>query len=110
VFDSWWDKYPLDKQQHAYATLLDLLGTDSLSEDQWQAALDRAVAIQQYIAEATYQSRKKDDDDPFRRMTCETPEEMKAVLGSAEDNSFVRMVHEETQAFIARVEEIRRRG
>jgi len=110
VFDAWWAKYPLDKQRHAYATLLELLGTESLSEGQWQAALDHAVEIQKYVAEATYRSRKKDHDDPFRRMTYETLEEMTAVLGSAEENSFVRMVNEETQRFIARVEEIRHRG
>ncbi|NLE57401.1 MAG: DUF4954 family protein [Planctomycetes bacterium] len=110
VFDGWWTRYPLDKQQHAFACLTDLLGRGSLSMDQWHAALDRAVQIQNYISEAVFSSRKKDDEDPFRRMVYQTPEEMEAVLGRAEDNSFVRQVREDTQSFITRVEEIRRRG
>ncbi|MGQ9649439.1 MAG: DUF4954 family protein [Phycisphaerae bacterium] len=110
VFDSWWAKYPLDKQQHAFACLTSLLGSNSPSKEQWHAALDRAVEIQQYIADAVFSSRKKDDEDPFRRMVYQTPEEMEVVLGRAEDNSFVRQVREETQVFISRIEEIRRRG
>ncbi len=110
VFDSWWAKYPRDKQQHAFACLTSLLGSDSPSMDQWHAALDRAVEIQNYIAEAVFSSRKKDHEDPYRRMVYQTPEEMEAVLGRAEDNSFVRQVREDTQAFITRVEEIRRRA
>ena len=43
-------------------------------------------------------------------MVYQTPEEMEVVLGRAEDNSFVRQVREETQVFISRIEEIRRRG
>jgi len=105
-----WEKYPLDKQRHAFASLLAVLGLDSLTPDTWASALDEAVRIQRYVAEQTYLTRRKDYDNPFRRAAYSTDEEMEAVLGNAEDNSFVRQVREETEAFEARVAAAKQRG
>jgi len=102
-YDELWQKYPADKQRHAMATLLAVEGADSLTPRLWHAALDRAVEIQRYISDETYASRKKDDENPFRRMVYDTPAEMRAVLGSADENSFVRQVRQETAAFEERV-------
>jgi hypothetical protein len=110
AYDRLWQKYPLDKQRHAFATLLDLLDVKSLTPQAWLAALDEAVRIQQYIADQTYQSRKKDFDNPFRQMMYSTSEEMAAVLGTAEGNSFVKQVRQETQAFAELAEAIKKRG
>src|SRR5690606_28899167 len=38
-YDLLWDRYPLDKQKHAYATLCRLYDTDCLSSEQWEDAL-----------------------------------------------------------------------
>ncbi len=51
------------------ATLLDLLGAKKLTAELWNAALDEAVRIQEYIRDQVYLSRKKDYDDPFRQTT-----------------------------------------
>jgi len=110
TYDQLWEKYPLDKQQHAYATLLELYGVETLTFDLWNKALDRAVEIQKYIAEQTYKSRKKDYDNTFRSMCYDTREEMEAVLGTAEDNSFVKQVRNDTEAFGQLVEIIKQRG
>jgi len=110
AYDRLWEKYPTDKRRHALASLRDLLGIENLTPQPWAAALDEAVAIQQYVADQTYQSRKKDYDNPFRRMTYTTPEEMAAVLGTAEGNSFVKQVRKETQEFAALVAAVRSRG
>jgi len=110
AYDRLWEKYPTDKRRHALASLRDLLGIKSLTPQAWAAALDEAVAIQQYVADQTYQSRQKDYDNPFRRMTYTTPEEMAAVLGTAEGNSFVKQVRQETQAFAALVTAVQSRG
>ncbi len=98
-YDELWEKYPLDKQRHAFATLLELLGAEELTSELWAGALDEAVEIQQYICEATRTSREKDYENHFRQITFETPEEMKAVVGDIEDNSFVKQVCEETKEF-----------
>lgn len=98
-YDRLWDEYPQAKQRHAFATLLDLLGEKKLTRDLWVSALNKAVEIQKYIAEQTYISRKKDYENPFRQTTFETPQEMQAVLGTAEKNSFVKQVRKETNQF-----------
>ncbi|MBE3070195.1 MAG: DUF4954 family protein [Planctomycetes bacterium] len=105
-----WERYPLDKQRHAFATLLDLLGARTLTAKAWAAALDEAVAIQEYVADQTYLSRKKDYDSPFRRMAYSSAEEMEAVIGSAEGNSFVKQVRRETEEFAALVKAVKARG
>jgi hypothetical protein len=105
----WQEKYPLQKRRHAYATLLAVLGTDELTEKHWSQALDRALEAQHYIAEQTYQSRKKDFENPFRQIACRNDAEKLAVFGTVEENPFVRQVREETQAFEQRVQSARSR-
>ncbi len=99
VYDQWWAEYPLRKQQHALATLQELLGTENLTPGAWGAAVQQAVGIQEFVRDQVYLSRKKDFDDPFRQTTFRNAAEMKAVVGTAEDNSFVAQVRQETDAF-----------
>lgn len=97
AYDKLWEKYPLDKQRHAFAALRSLVG--ELTAETWKASLDEAVRIQQFVCDQTRLSRKKDFDNPFRRMTFDSDAEMRAVMGDAEENSFVKQVSEETEAF-----------
>jgi len=106
-YDRLWAEYPLARCRHALATLTDLLGIEALDAEAWASALDQAVEIQKTIAEQTYQTRRKDDDNPFRQMSYDCPEQMQAVLGSAQANSFVTQVREATDTFARQVEAIR---
>jgi hypothetical protein len=108
-YDELWQAYPRQKQIHALAVLLDLLDAAELTPELWDAAVDEAVRIQEYVRDQVYATRKKDYDDPFRKITFRNAEEMKAVLGTAEDNSFVKQVRRETEAFKGQVESIRTR-
>ena len=110
AYDELWAAYPEAKQRHAFATLRDLLGRETLTAEAWADALDRAAEVQQEIADQVYATRKKDFDDPFRRMVYETDEEMAAVIGTIEDNSFVKETREATEAFTERAAAIRERG
>lgn len=105
-----WEAYPLEKQKHAWQTLCLLNETDCLNAAQWQAALDKTVAIQDTICEQVYVTRKKDYDNPFRRATYRTMEEMTAAIGTIEDNSFVKQVRQDTQQFKAAVEKIKKKN
>jgi len=109
-YNALWTKYPLEKQKHAYASLCTLLGTDTLTHDQWIAALDRAVKIQEYIRDQVYLSRKKDYDNLFRQNTYRTIAEMTAAIGSVEENSFIKQVRLETEEFKKHVAEIKQRN
>ncbi len=108
-YDTLWEKYPSEKQKHAYATLCEILGTDILTKEQWISALDKAKEIKEFIMEQVYVSRKKDFDNPFRQATFRNMAEMKAAIGTIEDNSFVKQVRNETEDFKKLIEEIKMR-
>jgi len=109
-YDELWQIYPRQKQTHALAVLLDLLGTADLTPELWNRALDEAVRIQEYVRDQVYATRKKDYDDPFRKITFRNAEEMKAVLGTPEDNSFVKQMQRETETFKQQVASVKARG
>jgi len=109
-YDQLWQRYPLDKQRHALATLADLSAAGKITPEVWSSALDEAIEIQQYICRQTYVTRQKDYDNPFRRITFANEAEMTAVMGTAEDNSFVKQVQQETQDFERLIEAVRKRG
>jgi hypothetical protein len=98
-YNKLWDKYPIDKQKHAYGILSELLGTDKLTDLQFESALNKAVEIQEYICDQVYTSRKKDYDNPFRQATFRNPDEMQAAIGTIDDNSFIVQVRKETEDF-----------
>ncbi|MBD3320683.1 MAG: DUF4954 family protein [Chitinivibrionales bacterium] len=110
AYDYLWETYPLEKQRHAYAVLLELLGTPVLSGKQWNQSLDKAVEIQEYICEQVFLSRKKDFENPFRLATYRNTAEMRAVCGTAESNSFVHQVRRETAEFKKRVARIQKKA
>lgn len=121
-YDSLWQAYPLEKQRHAFAVLRGLLNvgggagaTDSTSNpplpsrEQLLAAFERASGIQRQIRDKVYASRKKDYDNPFRKMTYRNDAEMEAVAGTIDANSFIRQVGEETEEFGKRIEAAKQR-
>ena len=104
-YDELWSAYPLEKQRHAYAVLCGLAGAEQLVQKHWLDFLYRARKIQEYIRDGVYSSRNKDFENPFRQATYRDMEEMTAAIGTAEDNSFIRQVREETDRFLERVDE-----
>lgn len=109
-YDRLWQKYPLDKQKHAHAVLCMLYETDNLPSDKWHDALDKAAVIQEYISDQVYGSRRKDYDNPFRFITFRNGEEMKAAIGTVDENSFIIQVRQETVEFNNRIKEIKNRN
>jgi hypothetical protein len=109
-YNTLWEQYPLEKQKHSFASLCALLGTDNLTREQWNAALDRAITIQEFICDQVYISRKKDYDNTFRQNTFRNMAEMTAAIGTIEDNSFINQVRSETDALKKIVIEIKKRN
>ncbi|MCK9218873.1 MAG: DUF4954 family protein [Bacteroidales bacterium] len=108
-YDDLWAQYPVDKQKHAFATFCELSGTENLTKTEWNSSLDKAVNIQKFICEQVYISRKKDFDNPFRKATFRNMDEMKAAIGTIDENSFIIQVRQETEDFKIQVEEIKKR-
>jgi hypothetical protein len=105
-----WEKYPKGKQRHAFATLCTILNTNSPGKEQWISSLNKAIDIQEFIRDHVYISRKKDYDNPFRQATYRNLAEMKAAIGTIEDNSFIKQIREETEIFRQKVNNIKKRG
>lgn len=102
-YDKIWEKYNLDKLQHAYLSLCYYLRCDpdkGPTKEQWTFALDKVKEIQQYISDQVYLSRKKDYDNPFKKATYRNEAEMITALGTLEKNSFIVHVAEETEVFV----------
>jgi len=109
-YNTLWEKYPFEKQKHAFATLCEILGSDKPTNEQWISALDKAVEIQEFIRDQVYISRKKDFDNPFRQATYRNTAEMTAAIGTIEDNSFIDQVRKETEDFKKMVANIKKRS
>jgi len=108
-YDKLWDKYNTDKQKHAFAILCELLDTENPTKADWKTSLNKAIALQKYICDQVYITRKKDYDNPFRQATYRNMDEMTAAIGTIEENSFIIQVRQETEDFKNLVEEIRKR-
>ena len=142
TYDALWAVYPLQKQRHALATLVELLATETPGEDAtaalsrlpgrskdkgalrlaqdadggrllgkeaWIAALNEAVRIQEYVRDQVFLTRQKDHTSRFRQTTFRNAAEMRAVVGTAEENSFVKLVRKETERFRQLVESVKHR-
>jgi len=109
-YTSLWEKYPLAKQKHAFASLCSVLGVRRLNRKQWLAALEDSVRIQQFVSDQVYLSRKKDYDNPFHRATFRNDEEMAAAIGTIDENDFIRQVREESAEYLRLVAEIKQRS
>jgi hypothetical protein len=109
-YDELWAVYPLDKQRHALATLRRIRPAQQLTPALWNEALDEAIRVQGYICNQVYLTRKKDFEDPFRKITFRNAAEMRAVLGEPAENSFVLQVRAETEAFRRLMDAVRAPG
>ncbi|MCK9205427.1 MAG: DUF4954 family protein, partial [Bacteroidales bacterium] len=108
-YDELWMKYTVDKQKHAFATLCELSETDNPTKTTWTSSLDKAMNIQKFISDQVYITRKKDYDNPFRQATFRNMYEMKTAIGTADENSFIIQVRQETEKLKTQIEGIKQR-
>lgn len=93
--------YTQDKLQHAFASLLEILGltTNTFSQKIFIKLLKQAVSTKEWMVKGIYESRAKDYANPFRNMVYESQQEMEKVLGSLKDNSFIQQQKESLKNF-----------
>lgn len=102
-YDELWEVYPREKRRHARRVYMDITTADLM------LLLDEGLRIVDYISRGVYESRKKDFDNPFRRSTFQSDAEMEAVVGSVEDNPYIRQVEEQSASLRSRIRRIRDR-
>lgn len=94
-------KYADQKTKHALASLVEVknISLKKVDTAMLSALLDEAVATKEWITKSIYASREKDYSNPFRQMVYESFEEMNKVVGSLEDNGFIKFQQEELKSF-----------
>lgn len=108
-YDSIWEKYPMDKLNHAYACYCSLYGKDSMSSEDWLRAIEEEKGVRAFICEQTRVSRAKDYSNVYRQATYRNNEEMIAAIGELDDNSFVKLIKEETAEAMVRLDALKSR-
>lgn len=84
--------YTKDKLQHALAALRQVHGINlrRAKKTALRELLQKGVATKEWMTKGIYESRAKDYSNPFRKMVYDSMEEMNVVVGSLQDNSFIR--------------------
>jgi hypothetical protein len=102
------NQYPLDKARHAYSALLTVLKREGLilNKRTFLASLKEGLRINDSLSKRTFESRKKDYENPFRQMVYDTNKEMDAVVGELEKNSFIEQTNKEAKELFIKVENL----
>jgi hypothetical protein len=103
--DRLWLDFPKARARHALAVLfvLEKPPKDQPAIANWRSWIKRAAKIQERIIDLVERSRAKDFSQPYRRITYDSPDEMTAILGRAENDPFLRQVKDSSLAFILRL-------
>ncbi|WP_343691958.1 DUF4954 family protein [Chitinophaga sp.] len=98
-------QYATQKLQHAIASLLYVQEKTiaDFNADFFIECLQASIQTQIFLTEGIQQSRAKDYENPFRKMTYETEAEMNAVVGKLEDNSFIKQTQEDLLVYKQKV-------
>jgi hypothetical protein len=98
--------YDEQKLQHAYASVLELMGMERLDGGCFKSLLVRALNVKDWMMKNIYDSRAKDFQSEFRKMVYENENEMGAVMGTLDENVFINQQKEELISFKKSVERI----
>jgi Domain of unknown function (DUF4954) len=90
------EQYPADRLHHALAALREISGATLRKQGPtgFAALLRQAIATREWMTKEIHASREKDYTNPFRKMVYASTAEMNAVVGTLEDNGFIRQEKE----------------
>jgi hypothetical protein len=93
--------YAEQKLHHAYASLLEVLNVTAseFNTELFAETVERALETKQWITKSIYESRAKDYENQFRKMSYDSTNEMEEVLGKLDDNVFIQNQEEELSDF-----------
>lgn len=103
-------EYSNQKLHHAISCLNELNDTPLhlMERFRFNNLLNSVVATHEWMIKGIYDSRAKDYTNPFRKMVYDSKEEMHAVIGRLEDNSFIKQQQEELIQFKQQVADIKK--
>ena len=105
------DEYAVQKLNHAIAAYKLTWGINlkTAGEEALTDLLNNALATKEWMTRAIYESREKDYSNPFRQMVYDNEEEMNAVIGKLEDNSFIKQQNEVLRRFKKQVNALKKK-
>jgi Domain of unknown function (DUF4954) len=94
-------QYPQQKKIHALASLWEVSGlsTAQLTRQKIGTLIREAIATHRWMEEQLIASRTKDYQNPFRKMLYDNEKEMNEVIGSLNDNPFIKQYKKRTELF-----------
>jgi hypothetical protein len=103
--------YEDQKFEHAFASLIDVdeLEARNFTPGRLATYLKQAIATREKMVKNIYESRAKDYSNPFRKMVYENETEMNNVIGSLEDNAFIKQQRADLKEFKQQVARIVRK-
>ncbi len=105
------DEYAVQKLNHAIAAYKLTWGINlkTAGEEALTDLLNNALATKEWMTRGIYESREKDYSNPFRQMVYDNEEEMNAVIGKLEDNSFIKQQNEVLRRFKKQANALKKR-
>jgi hypothetical protein len=102
------EKYQREKFTHALAAFREVFGINlkKISAKQLKEFMQNSVATKEWIVEGIFKSRSKDYKNPFRQMVYNSAEEMNTVMGSLDDNSFIKLERKNLSAYKQKIERL----
>ncbi len=99
------ESYAEKKTWHALAAFKKLTGLQlyDLDSETLRNLIEEAYQTRKWLSEKVYESRAKDYENPFKKMLYDNEEEMKAVIGSMEDNEYLQFEKEDLAAFKTKI-------
>lgn len=107
-YHGWSRLYLFNKFQHALSSLAEISERPIESWDRAfvQECLHESMATKKWIYRQIHQSRAKDYDCDFKQMLYNSYEEMEAVVGKLEENTFILQQKTELETYQAKVEAV----
>jgi Domain of unknown function (DUF4954) len=102
------ENYLSDKLHHALAAFKEVHGIQLKKIDKsiFKNLLMQSITTKEWMTKAIYDSRAKDYTNPFRKMVYDSNEEMNAVIGSLQKNSFIKQEIERLAIYKKTVNEL----
>lgn len=108
-YDCIWERYLMDKFNHAYACYCELHGLEKMTAEDWLKAIEDEKEVRRFICDQVRASREKDYHNPFRQATYRNRDEMIAAIGELDDNSFVKLIKKETEEVLVMLDALKSR-
>ena len=105
------NEYAAQKLQHAFSSLLEILEIDAtgFTGQLFKETVERALETKEWMVKSIYDSRAKDYENEFRKMTYDDMKEMEEVMGKLGDNIFLQHQEDELKDFRKQIDDTLKR-